>query len=74
MLRLAIQKSGRLTRGALDLLKRGGFEFEEKSTGLINPCKNFPIELLLLRDEDIPESVAAGAADLGIVGSNVLED
>ncbi len=74
MLRLAVQKSGRLTRGALDLLKRGGFEFEEKSTGLINPCKNFPLELLLLRDEDIPEAVSAGAADLGIVGSNVLED
>lgn len=74
MLKLAIQKKGRLTTGTLELFKRAGFEFEDKSSGLINPCKNFPIELLLLRDEDIPEAVSTGAADLGIVGENVLEE
>lgn len=74
MLKLAIQKKGRLTTGTMDILKRGGFEFEEKSSGLINPCKNFPLELLLLRDEDIPEAVATGAADIGIVGENILDE
>lgn len=74
MIKLAIQKKGRLTSGTLDILKRGGFEFEDKSSGLINPCKNFPLELLLLRDEDIPEAVETGAADLGIVGGNILDE
>jgi ATP phosphoribosyltransferase len=74
MLKLAIQKKGRLTTGTMDILKRGGLEFEEKSSGLINPCKNFPLELLLLRDEDIPEAVETGAADLGIVGGNILDE
>lgn len=74
MLRLAIQKKGRLTSGTMDILSRGGLDFEEKSSGLINPCKNFPIELLLLRDEDIPEAVQTGAADLGIVGGNILDE
>lgn len=74
MLRIAIQKKGRLTNGTLDLLKRGGLIFENSGMSLVTPCQNFPLELLHLRDEDIPEAIRSGAANIGVVGENVLNE
>ena len=69
---LAIQKSGRLADGSLDLLKKAGFKFEITERSLTVAVKNFPMELLFLRSSDIPEIVADGIADLGIAGENTV--
>lgn len=71
-LKLAIQKKGRLTEKSLQLLKNCGLEFDSYSARLISPVRNFPLEILFLRDDDIPEYVQDGVADLGIVGENVV--
>jgi ATP phosphoribosyltransferase len=72
MLRLAIQKSGRLSEDSLALMRECGISFLQSSGKLKAEAKNFPIEFLFLRDDDIPQYVANGTADLGIVGENVL--
>ncbi len=73
MLRIAIQKSGRLSEDSIKLFKECGIRFESGSTGkLKSVSSNFPAEFLFLRDDDIPGYVADGVADLGIVGENVL--
>ncbi len=73
MLRIAIQKSGRLSDDSIKLFKECGIRFESGSTGkLKSVSSNFPAEFLFLRDDDIPGYVADGVADLGIVGENVL--
>lgn len=72
MLRLAIQKSGRLADDTLALLRAGGVEVAVSPTRLRTRATNFPLELLFLRDDDIPGCVADGSADAGIVGENVL--
>jgi ATP phosphoribosyltransferase len=69
-LRIAIQKSGRLTDKTLDLLKGIGFRFDDYKRNLIVKARNFDVELLLLRDDDIPEYVQDGVCDLGFVGAN----
>ncbi len=73
-IRIAIQKSGRLSEGSAALLRQMGLQFETHQDRLLSPCRNMPIDVLFLRDDDIPEYVEDGVADLGIVGSNVLEE
>lgn len=73
-LKIAIQKSGRLTDASIDLLRKCGLDFEFQRHSLYSPCRNFKIDLLSLRDDDIPEYVQDGVADLGIVGENVTKE
>lgn len=73
-LKIAIQKSGRLNDKSVELLKNCGLNFENYKSSLISPVSNFPLEILFLRDDDIPEYVQDGIADLGIVGENVIEE
>ena len=71
-IKLAIQKNGRLTESTLELLKSAGFEFENYKQKLFSSCWNFPLNIVYLRDDDIPDYVASGAVDLGIVGQNII--
>jgi len=71
-LRIAVQKGGRLTGRSLELLRGIGLEFEARERMLFARCRNFDLELLFIRDDDIPEYVKDGVADLGIVGRNVV--
>jgi ATP phosphoribosyltransferase len=73
-LKIAIQKSGRLNEKSVELLKNCGLSFENYKSSLISPVLNFPLEILFLRDDDIPEYVQDGIADLGIVGENVINE
>jgi len=73
-IRIAIQKSGRLTEKSTDLLAKSGLTFEWAKDKLFSRCQNFPVDLMLLRDDDIPEYVNDGVCDLGIVGFNTLEE
>ncbi len=73
-LKIAIQKSGRLQEKSLNLLQECGFHFLNGKNQLKTQATNFPLELLFLRDDDIPEYVQDGVADLGIVGENILEE
>ena len=72
--RLAIQRSGRLARKSMALLHDLGAEPFVTTARLIEPLGGLPIDLLLVRDDDIPEYVARGACELGIVGLNVVEN
>lgn len=72
MIRLAIQKSGRLSEDSLSLIRECGIGFSSASSKLKTEATNFPLEILFLRDDDIPGYVQDGVADLGIVGQNVL--
>jgi len=72
MLRLAIQKKGRLSDSSLGLIRECGISFSKKPASLKEAAYNFPIEFLYLRDDDIPGYVADGTADIGIVGENEL--
>ncbi|MDQ8004206.1 MAG: ATP phosphoribosyltransferase [Pedobacter sp.] len=71
-LKIAIQKSGRLNEKSVEILKNCGLSFENYKSSLISTVTNFPLEILFLRDDDIPEYVQDGIADLGIVGENVI--
>ena len=71
-LRIALQKKGRLADDSFALLKKCGLRFAIRGGGLLARVKNMPIDLLLVRDDDIPSFVANDAADIGIVGENVL--
>jgi len=73
-LKIAIQKTGRLNEKSVEVLKRSGFNFDNYKSSLISPVSNFPLEILFLRDDDIPEYVQDGIADLGIVGENVIAE
>lgn len=68
MIRLAIQSKGRLNEESLKLLRDSGIEVDDTKRKFIGKASGFPLELLYLRDDDIPEVVADGSADLGIVG------
>lgn len=70
MLRIAIQSKGRLYEETMDLLGELGIKLSSAKRTLLIPARNFPVEVLFLRDDDIPESVASGIADVGIVGLN----
>jgi ATP phosphoribosyltransferase len=71
-LKIAIQKSGRLSESSLKLLKECGIEFDNGLNKLKAEAYNFPLEVFFLRDDDIPQYVEDGVADIGIVGENVL--
>ncbi len=71
LLRIAIQKSGRLNEDSLKLIKECGVKFNNGTGKLKSTATNFPLEFLFLRDDDIPGYVADGVADIGIVGENV---
>ncbi len=74
MIRLAIQKSGRLSEGSLELLQECGIKINNGNNKLKAQASNFPIEILYLRDDDIPHYVETGVADIGIVGENIIAD
>ena len=71
-LRIALQKSGRLQEGSLNLLKESGLAFANGKDQLKTQATNFPVEILFLRDDDIPQYVEDKVADVGIVGENVV--
>lgn len=71
-LKLAIQKNGRLTEKSLSLLRNCGLEIEDYSERLIITARNYSLDILFLRDDDIPEYVNDGVADMGVVGEDVL--
>jgi ATP phosphoribosyltransferase len=73
-IRVAIQKSGRLSDKSLDLLQRCGLRFARSKDKLYWYGKDFPIDLLLVRDDDIPRLLLDGVCDLGIVGQNIAEE
>ena len=70
MLRIAVQAKGRLFEETMELLNEAGIKLTSGKRSLLVPSKTFPVEILFLRDDDIPQSVASGAADVGIVGEN----
>lgn len=74
MIRLAIQKSGRLSEGSLELLQECGIKINNGNNKLKAQASNFPMEILYLRDDDIPHYVETGVADIGIVGENIIAD
>ena len=73
-LRLAIQKSGRLSDASRKLIAESGIEVEQIGAQLRSAAYNFPLELLYLRDDDIPEYVADGVVDAAIVGLNIVKE
>jgi ATP phosphoribosyltransferase len=72
ILRLAIQTKGRLNEESEELIRECGIKLTIGKRQLLSPSKNFPAEILYLRDDDIPETVADGVADIGIVGENEM--
>ncbi len=73
-LRIALQKSGRLTDGSLDLLARCGLKYTRGKDQLLCYGENMPLDLLFVRDDDIPDLVQEDVCDLGLVGLNVVEE
>jgi len=73
-LKLAVQKSGRLTDNSLDLLGRCGLKYSRAKDQLVCFGENMPLDVLLVRDDDIPDLVQEDVCDLGIVGLNVVEE
>ena len=74
MLRIAIQAKGRLNEQSIELLSEAGIRVAESKRKLISRAGGFPLEVLYLRDDDIPQAVAMGVADLGIVGLNEVAE
>jgi ATP phosphoribosyltransferase len=72
MLKIAVQKSGRLYEDSIKLLKECGIELNNGNKQLKTMASNFPLEVYFLRDDDIPQYVFDAVADIGIVGENVL--
>lgn len=70
MLRIALQAKGRLNEDSMELLAEAGIQINSSKRQLLSKSPNFPMEVLYLRDDDIPQAVAAGVADIGIVGYN----
>ena len=73
-LKLAVQKSGRLTDHSLDILSRCGLKLSRGKDQLIGHGENLPLDILFVRDDDIPDLVQEDVCDLGLVGLNVLEE
>ena len=73
-LKIAVQKKGRLSVMSLDLLKASGVEFDSTEGLLFARGRNFPLDILFLRDDDIPEYVQDGVTDLGIAGLNIVRE
>jgi ATP phosphoribosyltransferase len=74
MIRIAIQAKGRLNEQSIELLSEAGILIEESRRKLLARAKDFPVEVLYLRDDDIPQAVVMGVADVGIVGLNEVEE
>ena len=74
MLRIAVQTKGRLYEETMTMLSESSIKIEQSKRTLLIPAKNFPVEILFLRDDDIPQAVASGTADVGIVGENEYEE
>lgn len=74
MLRIAVQAKGRLNEESLALLRETGIDIDESKRKFLSRSGNFPVEMLYMRDDDIPQIVASGTADLGIVGLNEVEE
>lgn len=74
MLRLAIQSKGRLNEESTALLREIGIDLDDSRRKFLAQAPNFPLELLYMRDDDIPQVVASGTAGLGIVGLNEVEE
>ena len=70
LLRIAVQAKGRLFEETMALLEESDIKLSTTKRTLLVQSSNFPVEVLFLRDDDIPQSVATGVADLGIVGEN----
>lgn len=73
-LRIALQKKGRLAEESLRLLGEAGISIPQAGERLRLPAQNYPVEVFLLRDDDIPAYVADGVADVGVVGENVVAE
>lgn len=73
-LKLAVQRSGRLTQDTIDLLHAIGLEFESYGQRLFSHCRNFPLSILYGRDDDIPGYMALNTVDLGILGQNLIHE
>jgi ATP phosphoribosyltransferase len=73
-LRIAMQKSGRLAERSLDLMRESGLRVMKGANDLLYRIENYPIDLLRVRDDDIPTLVAEGVCEFGVVGLNVLEE
>src|SRR6202042_520362 len=73
-LKIAVQKSGRLTDASLDLLARCGLKFSRGKDQLMCYGENMPLDVLFVRDDDIPDLVQEDVCDLGLVGLNVVEE
>ena len=74
LLRIAVQAKGRLFDETMTMLAESSIKVESGKRTLLVPAKNFPVEILYLRDDDIPQAVASGIADVGIVGENEFEE
>lgn len=72
MIRIAVQSKGRLFEDTMTLLAEAGIKIPQSKRTLLVESTNYPVEILYLRDDDIPQSVATGVADLGIVGENEM--
>lgn len=73
-LRIAVQTKGRLFEETMTMLSESSIKIEQSKRTLLVPARNFPVEILYLRDDDIPQAVASGIADVGIVGENEYEE
>lgn len=74
LLRIAVQAKGRLFEETMTMLRESSIKVESSKRTLLVPAKNFPVEILYLRDDDIPQAVASGIADVGVVGENEYEE
>lgn len=74
MLRIAVQSKGRLFEDTMNLLNEADIKIGSSKRTLLVQSSNFPVEVLYLRDDDIPQSVATGVADIGIVGENEFRE
>ena len=74
MIRIAIQSKGRLNEQSVELLQDAGLNVNDQKRKFLDRVDNFPIEILYLRDDDIPQVVADGSADIGIVGYNEVAE
>jgi len=74
MLKIALQSKGRLNEESLELMRSIGIKFDDPKRKFLSKAKNFALEALYMRDDDIPQLVASGTAALGIVGLNEVEE
>ncbi|MFQ9314910.1 ATP phosphoribosyltransferase [uncultured Dysgonomonas sp.] len=74
VLRIAVQSKGRLFEETMALLQEAGIKLNNIKRTLLIPAKDFPVEILFLRDDDIPQAVATGVADIGVVGENEYKE